>query len=79
MRSSLFWDLTQRELILADVSVHLSSLIKGQAGQEVPSLTAWPLNVGPTCAETSVPINPSCVTSQMSYSLIQKVTRSLQQ
>jgi hypothetical protein len=56
LRFSPFWDVTQRKLVVTDISGQpIGPVFKGQTAQE-QSWTAWPyFNMGPTdCSETSV-------------------------
>jgi hypothetical protein len=56
MRLSLFWDVTQRKLVLTDVSEQpIGPIFKGQAVEEYPSRSGWPFYMGPIgYPETSV-------------------------
>jgi len=62
-RSSVFWDVTQRRLIVSDVSGRqISQIFRGHADREVSSQTSWPVKVGPIgCPKTSVTTNQRCV------------------
>jgi hypothetical protein len=69
-RSSPIWDVTQRRLLLTDVSGRsINPIFKEQAVQE--EWTAWHLTMGPIdFPETSVTTNLRCVTSQSGEDLI---------
>jgi hypothetical protein len=79
MRSSLFWDVTQRTLVVSyrRFGTIYRSYIQGSSRRTAWLLnrvpTAWTLSIGIGFPETSVPTNLRCVTSPKSGELTYKI------